>query len=141
MATEIEQIEDKIITAIKTTVGIADCDTWSGGDIEELLPTVLSATAARVIYASGRHGDKKVIGANTNDREMLFRVALIVTNLRARKDGSRGAYQHIESLNGALKGLSCSPLPGYLWPVSDELLLIQGGKFVYGFEFERRTNR
>jgi hypothetical protein len=139
MTTEIEQIEDKIITAVKTTVGIADCDTWQGGDLEEMLATVLSSTAVRVIYTGGKHGEKKVIGANRSDRDMTFRLALIVSNLRSMKDGSRGAYTYIESLLSTLRGFSLTPIAGYLWPISDELLLIKTGKFVYGFEFERRA--
>jgi hypothetical protein len=139
VTTEIEQVEDKIITAVKTTIGIADCDTWQGGDLEEMLAAVLSPIAVRVIYAGGKHGEKKVIGVNRSDRDMTFRLALVVSNLRSPKDGSRGAYAYIESMLTTFRGFSLTPLAGYLWPISDELLLIRTGRFVYGFEFERRT--
>ncbi len=138
MSSEIEQIEDKIINAVKTTVGIADCDTWAGGDVEEMLRTILSSTAVRVIYAGGKHGEKKVIGGNTNERVMSFRLALVVTSLRSRKEGSRGAYDYIELMNSTFKGFALTPLRGFLWPISDDLLLVRADKFVYAFEFERR---
>lgn len=141
MPTEIEQIEDKIIDAVKTTIGIADCETWQGGDLEEMLRAVVSPTAVRVVYAGGKHGEKKVIGANTNDKDMTFTLTLFVENLRSRRDGARGAYQYIEDLLALFKGFALVPLAGYLWPVSDELLLVRHGRFAYGLTFERRTNR
>ncbi len=152
MPTEIEQIEDLIITEIKRTsertangvtypvIGIQNADTWSGGDIEEMLQAVLTPEAVRVIYTGGKHAEKKLIGAATNhDKTMTFRIALVLSNLRSRKDGSRAGYAYLDAIDQCFTQFKVTPLRGYLWPVADELLLVKYDKFVYGFEFERRT--
>jgi hypothetical protein len=154
MPTEIEQIEDLIITEIKraserTTnnvvypvIGISDCETWSGGDIEEMLREVNSETAARVIYAGSKQGDIKVIGGGAaHDENIRFRVALVVTNLRSQAEGSRGGYVYIEAMKLCFARFMLTPLRGFLKNTEDNLLYVEGGKHVYGFELERSIGK
>ncbi len=150
MSTEIEQIEDLIIAEIKRTadragypvIGIDDCDTWAGEDIEGMLANIFSETAVRVIYAGSKQGALKVIGGGTaHDEDMRWRVALVVTNLRSQADGSRSGYSYLEAMKQCLARLPLVPLRGYLWNTEDNLLYVKGGKHVYGFELERSVNR
>lgn len=153
MPTEIEQIEDLIITECKRTtqrlnasgtelpiIGISNTDSWAGGDVEEMLLTINTETAVRVIYTGGKPGAKKLIGAATNhDKTMTFRLALVITNLRSRKAGSRAGYAYLDAIDRCFTQFKLTPLRGHLWPVSDDLLYVKNGKYVYGFEFERKT--
>lgn len=150
MSTEIEQIEDLIIAEIQRTadrggypvIGIDDCDTWAGEDIEGMLANIFSETAARVIYAGSRQGELKVIGGGTShDEDMRWRVALVVTALRSRTEGSRSGYSYIEAMKQCLAKLPLAPLRGYLWNTEDNLLYVKNGKHVYGFELERSASK
>lgn len=140
MATEIEQIEDIIISTIKTVPAIVtECNTWQG-DIADLISQPQRHPAVWVVYQGCTFGEKRVISSNIVMQDMRFVLALIVRNLRSRKDGSRGAYQLIEDIRGRLKGKSLSPLDGYLWPVKEDLVLLEAGVFAYGLEYMRRIN-
>ncbi len=138
MPGEIEQIEDMIISDIKTNVvGVVTCDTWQG-DIEDLLKQAFRKPAVWVIFGGCKFGQKEVIGpGNVVERTMNYGLALFTESLRSRKRGSRGAYDFIEEITERLKGKRLTPLRGYLWPVSAELMVIKGGTFVYGMEFQR----
>jgi len=139
--TEIEQLEDLIITTVLDQVsGLRDCAPWQG-PIEDLLKQPKNLPAVWVIYTGGGHEAKATIGSNYHNRNMKFTLALIVQNLRSRKDGARGAYEFIEGINDCLTGLSLLPLAGFLWPVRDDLIDIASGMFIYGLEFERRFSK
>lgn len=139
--TEIEQIEDLIIATLSAQVsGLRSCDTWQG-PVEDLLKQPKSLPAVWVVYTGAEHEGKQVIGSNYHPRRMRFTLALIVSNLKSRKDGARGAYEFIEGINDCLTGLSLTPLNGFLWPVRDDLVDIGSGLFIYGLEFERRYSK
>lgn len=149
MPTDIEQIEDLIIAEIQRTderigfpvIGINDCTTWAGQDIQEMLQSILSDTAARVIYAGSKQGALKVIGGGSgHDETLMFRVAVIVSSLRSRTEGSRSGYAYLESMKKCFAKFSVAPLRGFLWNISDELLYVGNGKHVYGFEIERSVS-
>ena len=144
---EITQIENAIIAEVQRTedrpnypvIGIQDADHWSGGDIQEMLMTILSPQAVRVIYAGSKPGPLKVIGGgSTSDDVQNFKVALIVTDLTKGPAGSSAGYAAIEAIKKCLKHLSIPPLRGFLWVTSDDLLLVKNGKYIYGFDIERR---
>ena len=154
MPTEIEQIEDLIITDVKRkaervtsgvvypVIGIDDCETWSGDDIQDMLREINSETAVRVIYAGSKQGELKVIGGGaSHDETARFRLALVVTNLRSRGEGARGGYVYIEAMKQCFARFMLTPLRGYLKNTEDNLLLVEGGKHVYGFELERSIGK
>ncbi len=149
MPTEIEQFEDKIITAIKGALDFRVVDTWPDqADLDELLRNTLTLPACYLIYGGTRHGEKRVIGGSTSDKNQTFRLTIILENLRmSTKDGQRGAYQYIEAIvgnstsSGIIKGITLAPIPGYLWPVDDSLIEVKYGKFAYGIELVRRSIR
>lgn len=155
MPTEIEQIEDLIIAEIRRTVerkdsrgtefpviGIADCETFAGTDIPGMLPTIASNQAVRVIYAGDEQGDIKAIGGgDAHDETMTWRLAIVVTNLRSRGAGARAGYAFIEPMKKCFARFMLTPLRGYLHHTKTELLYVGNGKYVYGFELERRINK
>ncbi len=154
MPTEIEQIEDLIISEIKRTsertangiicpvIGIQNADTFGSDDIEEMLRTINTLTAARVIYGGGKRGASKVIGGGVAyDEDLSFRVVIVVTNLRSAKDGSRSGYAYVDAAIKCFMRFPLTPLRGYLWCPEDNLLLTKYGKWVYGLELERSINK
>jgi len=150
MKTEIEQIEDKIIEAITDQVPeFRIVDTWPDqSDLEDLMKSTLALPACYVIYGGTRHGEKKVIGASTGDKDQTYRITIILQNLRKpMQEGQRGAYQLIEALvgntgdAGLIKRISLAPIPGFFWPIEDGLIEVKFGKFAYGIELVRKTIR
>lgn len=150
MKTEIEQIEDKIIEAIKEQIPeFRVVDTWPDqSDLDDLMKNTLALPACYVIYGGTRHSEKRVIGSPVGDKDQTYRITVILQNLRKTiKDGQRGAYQLIESLVGSssnagiVKQISLTPIPGFFWPIEDGLIEVKYGKFAYGIEMVRKTTR
>ncbi len=150
MPTEVEQIEDLIIAELKRTtertgypaIGIQNADTFDSDDLEEMLRTINTLTAARVIYGGGKRGASKVMGGGVAyDEELRFRIAIVVTNLRSAKDGSRAGYAYVDAAIKCFMRFPLTPLRGYLWCPEDNLLLTKYGKRVYGLELERSINK
>jgi hypothetical protein len=138
--TEIQAVEDVIIAAIKANiVTILSCASWQGDNIGDVIAQTTQTPCAWVIYKGGSHEFKAIMGTSaSHNRRMTFQIILIVTDLWGRKEGSRVAYPFIEQLNTLFTGKSLSPLRGFLWPVKDDLLVVDNGKYVYSLEFERR---
>ncbi len=150
MSSEIEQIEDKIIAEIQRTaertgypmIGIENTETWSGSDIEEMLRSILTPEAARVIYAGDTQGEIKVMGGgDAHNENMLWRIALVMTNLRSQAAGSRAGYVYIEAMKKCFARFLVTPFRGYLHHTKTELLYVGKGKHVYGFELERSIGK
>lgn len=149
LPTEIEQIEDAVITAIKAALDFRIVETWpDNADLNDLLRNTGALPACYVIYAGTRYADKKVIGGFSGDKEQIFRLTVILQDLRpGRKGGQRGAYHYIEALvgnsasAGIIKQVALAPIPGFLWPMDDSLLAVESGKFAYGIEFARKSIR
>jgi hypothetical protein len=150
MSTEIEQIEDMIITEIKRTtdrpgypvIGIADCTTWSAaeGDVEPMLQAILSNAAARVIFADSKPEPLKVLGGGpAHDETAHYRIVLIVSNLRGATPDDPAGYTYLEAIKKCFTKFDLAPVKGFLWPTTVELLMIKYGKFAYKLEFEKRS--
>lgn len=148
MPTEIEQIEDLIITTLKTGVPeLGLVDSWPDKmDLDTLLEETLTTPALYVIFAGTKFGEKKMIGGadNSNDEQTL-RMTLVVESVSSRQDGTRGAYGIIEAIMGSstteglLKGKKLTPLRGFLWPVSVDLIAVKNTYYAYGLELVRKT--
>jgi hypothetical protein len=147
MPTEIEQIEDLIIIAVKNGIPeLNKVESWPDKmNLKTLLEENLTTPACFVIHAGEKYGEKKTIGANNSNDEQIWRLTLIVESIRSRQDGAKAGYAFIAALvgdsttPGILKGMKLTPLRGYLWPVSSELLSITDNYYAYGLEFIRRT--
>lgn len=139
--TEIEQIEGMIIAAL--TAGVSDlatCEAWQG-DVEDLLSVPQKLPGIWVIYGGTDFGERAAIGSNLIRTEQRWGLIAIVKSAKSgRTAGSRGAYDILDAARGTLQGMRLTPLPGFLWPVSEDLLSIARGSYVYGQEYRRITN-
>jgi hypothetical protein len=133
----IETIQDAIIAALENVEGVAAAGVWQG-DIDDLLKTPQKLPSLSVVYQGAEFGERKTIGATIALHRMVFLVVLAARNLRSREEGATACYGIIEGVRGGLIGLQIAPW-GWLWPISEELILAEGGLLVYGLRYRMNT--
>lgn len=142
MPSTLEDIEDVILSELREVSGLSTVDTFTG-EIEDLLGiTVQRLPAVWVMFSGCEYGEKSVIGVDEQigPETFFFKLVLIVSALRGKKDGARGAYEIIEAIRDRLRGKFLEPAEGYLWPSEEALLAIKNGRFAYGLEYVIRVN-
>lgn len=133
----IKEIQDSIILKLKEIPEAKTVDVWQG-DIEDLLKTPQKMPALWVIYQGCTFNAKEIIGANIAPHDMTFLVVLINRNLKGHKSGSEECYTIIEKIRDAL--IEHDTSYGWLWPVKEDLIIVESGILGYGIEYKIETN-
>lgn len=133
----IKEIQDSIILKLEGISAVKTIDIWHG-DIEDLLKTPQKMPALWVIYQGCGFNAKEIIGAKIAPHDMTFLVVLINRNLKGHKSGSEECYAIIEDIRAAL--IEHYTAYGWLWPVREELIIVESGILGYGMEYKISTN-
>lgn len=132
----IKDIQDSIISKLKEITEVKTVDIWHG-DIEDLLKAPQKMPALWIIYQGCTFGDKEIIGDNIASHDMTFLIVILNKNLRGHKSGSEECYQIIEAIRERLIGYDTAY--GWLWPVKEDLIIIESGILGYGLEYKIST--
>ena len=134
----LETVQNQIILQLRKISAVKSVGVWQG-ETEDLLKSPQRLPALSVIYQGAEFNPKKVIGVNRADYQMDFLILLISKNLKSREEGTSDAYTIIEAVRNYLIGHRIDPY-GSLWPISEELVLAEGGLLVYGLNYRMETN-
>ncbi len=134
----IETIQNSIIAQLEKISTVMSVGVWQG-DVDDLLKSPQRLPALHVIYHGADFEEKRVIGVNRADHQMDFLIVLISRNLKSREAGASEAYTIIEAVRNYLIGHQIEP-HGWLWPVSEDLVMAEGGLLVYGLNYRLKTS-
>ena len=132
------EIQNEILTRLQKISEVPQVDVWQGEETP-ILEMPQKFPALWVIYRGASFAEKKLIASDRADFTMTFVIFLLHKNLRSRKAGAEEAYGVIESVRGKLIGYKILTY-GWLWPVSEELILAESGFLGYALEYRLRTN-
>jgi phage gp37-like protein len=137
MAVDFDQVEDKIINEIQTTMSYVDTvDTYAGqleGDIEKL---PMKFPAVLVVYGGSKLS--WVDGTVHNDKP-IFKVLVAAKDLRGNEKARKKTYGCYRMLRDVLTNLTNKTFGldiEKLVPVSVRLVFVSKSITVYGIDFE-----
>lgn len=133
----ITEIQDAIIERLEAISGIAEVGAYVG-DVEDIVKSPQRMPALHVVYHGADFLPDRVIGSNQAKLTQEFMVVLVARNLRRPVEASDGCYTLIESVRAQLIGYVVGTY-GYLWPVSEDLVLSEKGILCYGLKYQVET--
>lgn len=133
----IKEIQDAIIARLEGISGIAELGAYVG-DVEDIIKSPQRMPALHVVYQGANFLPDRVIGSNQAKLTPEFLVVLVARNLKRSVETSEAAYTLIESVRTQLTGYVVGTY-GYLWPVSEDLILSEKGILCYGLKYQMET--
>ena len=140
---DFEQIEDKIIDALKTSITYARTIlTYAGeldGSVEEL---AIAYPAIFTMFAGSQYG---LVDGNDYNEVDIFSVIVASKNLRGneamRKDASIGCYKMIKDVLACIAGQNFNLDIERMKPLETRLLYVSKTITYYGIEFQTNFDK
>lgn len=130
------ETSDIILNRLKEIDGPKSVDDW-GGEIDDLINQAGKLPGLFLVYGGTKYQPKGVIGSNAAEHTDAWTVIIIDKNLRGKDAASVACYELIEQVRTQLIGFDTGN--GYLWPLSEALILSEKGKMAYACEYVLET--